>query len=116
MGEPKPTISFDDFLRLDLRAATILEARDHPNADKLTCLKIDIGGEQRQIVAGIRGHYAPEELLGRQIVVVVNLEPRKMRGEESQGMLLAAVYGEGEEQRVVVLTPDKEVPPGAPVS
>lgn len=109
--DTKPTVSYDDFARLDLRIATVLEARDHPNADKLLLLKIDVGDEQKQIVAGIRGHYAPEALVGRQIVVVNNLEPAMLRGEESQGMLLAASDASG----VVLLAPDRACTPGARV-
>ncbi|MHC4294676.1 MAG: methionine--tRNA ligase subunit beta [Planctomycetota bacterium] len=116
MSEQKPTITFDDFLKLDIRIANVVEVGDHPNADKLIVLKIDLGGEQRQIIAGLKGYYAPEELLGKQIVVIANLEPRKMRGMESQAMLLAATPGEGEAQDVVILTPDKEVPAGSGVS
>lgn len=110
----KPIISYDDFARLDLRVGKVVEAAGHPNADRLLVLKVDLGGEIRQIIAGIRGHYAPEAILGREIVVVTNLAPRKMRGLESQGMLLAAVpRGEtGEPTAVVVLTPEKDVPPG----
>jgi len=117
MGEQKPEITYEDFIKLDLRVATVTEVRDHPNADKLICMTVDVGGgEQRQIIAGLKGHYAPEALLGKQIVVVVNLAPRKMRGLESCGMLLAAVVGGDPEQDVVVLTLDKEVPPGTPVA
>ena len=116
MSEQKPIISYEDFAKLDLRVAKVLEVRDHPNADKLLCMTIDLGGEQRQIIAGLKGHCAPESLLGAQIVVVANLAPRKMRGLESHGMLLAAVYGEGDEQKVVIVTPEREVPPGAAVS
>ena len=117
MAEAKPTIEFDDFLKLDLRVATVTEVADHPNADKLTVLQIDLGGQTRQIIAGIKQFYAPEALLGRQVVVVTNLAPRKMRGMESQGMLLAATVGSREDlQDVVVLTPEKEVPAGSPVS
>ncbi len=112
----KPTITFDDFLKLDLRVAKVIEVADHPNADKLLVLKIDMGGQQRQIIAGLKGHYAPEALLGKQIVVVANIEPRKMRGLESQGMLLAATPKEGEQLRVVILTLEDEVPAGSPVS
>lgn len=109
--DTKPAISYADFARLDLRIATVLEAREHPNADKLLLLKIDVGSEQKQIVAGIRGHYAPEALVGRQIVVVNNLEPALLRGEESQGMLLAATDAGG----VVLLAPDRACTPGATV-
>ena len=118
-GEGKATITYDDFCKLDMRVATIVEVAEHPNADRLTVMKVDLGDETRQIIAGIRGYYAPEALLGKQIVVVTNLAPRKMRGMESNGMLLAASVTEGDELRdVVVLTTDgdKQVPPGAPVS
>ena len=117
MSEAKPTITFDDFSKLDVRVAKVLEVSEHPNADKLLCMKIDLGGETRQIIAGIKPFYAPEALLGKQIVVVVNLAARKVRGMESNGMLLAAVDIEGDQYRdVVVLTLDREVPIGSPVS
>ena len=87
----KPIITYDDFVKLDLRVATVIEVAEHPNADKLLVLKIDLGDEQRQIIAGLRGHYSPEALLGKQIVVVKNLAPRKMRGMESQGMFLEEI-------------------------
>jgi len=107
----KPTVTYDDFARLDLRVATVLAAREHPNADKLMLLSIRVGEEQKQIVAGIRGHYTPEELTGRQIVVINNLEEAVLRGEESQGMLLAASDGDA----VVLLRPDRDCEPGAEV-
>lgn len=101
-----------DFQQLDLRVATVIAAERHPNADRLLVLRIDLGTEQRQIVAGIRASYEPEALVGKQIVVVANLEPAVLRGVESQGMLLATRDGE----RVVVLTPDAGVPAGGKVS
>jgi tRNA-binding protein len=105
-------ISIEDFRKVELRVATIKSAEPHPNADKLMVLQIDLGGEQRQICAGIRGQYAPEELLGRQIVVVANLETAKLRGLDSQGMLLAA----SDDGRIVILTPEKSVAAGAKIS
>jgi len=105
-------LTIDDFRRIDLRVATILKAEPHPNADRLLVLQIDLGGEQRQLVAGIRAHYPPEELVGRQIVVVANLEPATLRGVESQGMLLAASDAAG---RLALVTPEKPVAPGATV-
>jgi methionyl-tRNA synthetase len=105
-------ISIDEFRNIELRVATIKAADPHPNADKLMVLQIDLGAEQRQICAGIRNHYTPEELVGRQIVVVANLESAKLRGLESQGMLLAA----SDDGRVIILTPEKAVQPGAKVS
>ena len=112
----RPTITYDDFSKLDLRVARVLEAGEHPNADKLLVLKVDLGDQQRQIVAGIRGHYSPEQLVGMNIIIVANLEPRKMRGMESQGMLLAASSQQGEQRDVVLLQTEKPVPPGSPVS
>ena len=106
-----PKISIDDFRKIELKVATIKSAEAHPNADKLLVLQIDLGGEQRQICAGIRNHYTPEELVGKQIVVVANLETAKLRGMESQGMLLAA----SDEGRVVIMTPEKSVQAGAQV-
>ena len=99
MAEP---ITYDDFSKLELRIAKVLEARPHPNADKLLLLQVDVGDEKKQIVAGIRQHYEPEQLVGRLIVVVNNLAPAMLRGEASNGMLLAASSGE----KVVLLTPD----------
>lgn len=115
--EAKPTIQYDDFAKLDLRVATILAAEPHPNADRLLKLQIDLGGEQRQICAGVRAYVEdPAALVGRQIIVVANLAPRKIRGEESNGMLLAATVAEGEDVKdVVVLGPSKQVPSGSSV-
>lgn len=109
-----PMITFDDFAKLDLRVGLVVEAKDHPNADKLLVLKVDLGAEQRQIVAGIRGHYQAADLVGRKIVVVANLAPRKMRGEESQGMLLAA--SNENKSKVIVISPSAEIEAGARVS
>lgn len=116
MSERKPDVAYEDFVKLDLRVARVLEVREHPNADKLLCLTIDLGAAQRQIIAGLKPYYTPESLLGKQIVVVANLEPRKVRGLESHGMLLAAVCDEQGSRDVVIITPDSEVPPGAEVS
>lgn len=99
MAEP---ITYEDFAKIELRVAKILEARPHPNADKLMLLQIDVGDAQKQIVAGIRAHYTPEQLVGKSIVVVNNLAPAMLRGEVSNGMLLAASSGD----RVILLTPD----------
>jgi methionine--tRNA ligase beta chain len=106
------TISIDDFRNIELRVATITAAAPHPNADRLLVLTIDLGSEQRQLVAGLRAHYEPETLIGKQIVVVANLEPATLRGVESQGMLLAASDSEG---RLAIVTPEKPIAPGAQV-
>jgi methionyl-tRNA synthetase len=107
-------IQYDDFARLELRVATVLECKPHANADKLLVLQIDLGGEKRQICAGLRAHYQPEQLVGKQIVVVANLAPRQMRGEISQGMLLAA--SEPATGRVVIVSPSDAVAAGSKVS
>jgi methionine--tRNA ligase beta chain len=105
-------ITIDQFRELELKVGTVTAAEPHPNADRLVVLRVNLGGgEERQIVAGIRAHYAPETLVGRQIVVVANLEPAKLRGVESQGMVLAAADGD----RVVLLRPDDAVASGAVV-
>ena len=105
-------VSINEFRGIELKVATIKKAEPHPNADKLLVLQVDLGSEERQIVAGIRGHYAPEELIGKQVVVVANLETARLRGLESQGMVLAASDGE----RIMILTPEKQVSPGARIS
>jgi methionine--tRNA ligase beta chain len=101
-----------DFQQLDLRVATVISAELHPNADRLLVLRVDLGGNERQIVAGIRASYEPTSLVGKQIVVVANLEAAKLRGIESQGMLLAAHDGD----RVVLVTADSAVSAGSKVS
>ena len=117
MSETTPTttlIKYDDFAKLELRVATVLECKPHANADKLLVLQIDLGGEKRQICAGLRQYYPPEQLVGKQIIVVANLEPRTMRGEISQGMLLAAT--DPALNKVIVLTPSEAVAAGSKVS
>jgi methionyl-tRNA synthetase len=89
-----PQIAIDDFVKIDLRVARIIVAERIPKADKLLRLEVDLGYERRQILSGIAEWYTPEELIGRKIVVIANLAPRKMRGLESHGMLLAASHGE----------------------
>ena len=106
-------ITIEQFRTLELRVATVRAAEPHPNADRLLVLRVDVGGEERQLVAGIRAHYDPAVLIGRQVIVVANLEPAKLRGVESQGMVLAAWDEAG--GRVVLVRPEDEVPPGAVV-
>lgn len=121
----KSQIAFDDFIKLDLRVATIKTAEFHPNADRLVKLQLDDGSaEGRQVCAGIRQWYDPQALVGRQVVIVANLEARKIRGEISQGMVLAAsdlkADGGGADdptgRDVVLLALDKPVKPGSIVS
>ena len=104
-------ISFDDWKKADLRVGKILEAREQPNVDKLFVLKVDIGKEI-QLVAGLRDHYSAKELVGRKIVVVTNLEPVVLRGEKSEGMLLAAV----DKDKVVLIAPEKDVSTGSKIA
>ena len=93
---PKAPIEFTDFQKLDLRVGTILAAEQHPNADKLLRFDVDLGEEKpRQIVSGIAAHFKPEDLVGKKVVVVANLPPRKLRGLESQGMILTAEFDGG---------------------
>ena len=102
-------ITFEDFKKLEIRIGKILSAQKVEGADKLLKLEVDIGKEKRQLVAVIAQYYETEELINKQIPVLVNLEPRKIRGVESQGMLLAAAEGEAP----ILLHPDKEVSPGS---
>lgn len=101
--EPKPEITIEDFAKIDLRVAKVLTAEKVENADKLLKLQIEIAGEKRQLVAGVAQYYSPEDLIGKNVVVVANLKPAKLRGIESQGMILAASDKEGLE----LLTVDK---------
>ena len=103
-------ISFSEFQKLDLRVGNIISAESVEGADRLLKLQVDIGDEQRQVVAGIAEHYTPDTLIGQQVVIVVNLEPATIRNVESQGMILAA-SGDS----VVLITPETEVPLGTEV-
>src|SRR6266513_893701 len=111
MDTTTATIQYDDFAKLDLRVATVLECKPHANADKLLVLQIDLGGEKRQICAGLRQHIQPEQLIGKQIVVVANLAPRTMRGEISNGMLLAAT--DPVTNRVIFVSPSEPTAVGS---
>lgn len=102
-------ITFEDFKKLDIRIGRIKSAEPIENADKLLKLTLDMGDEERIVVAGVAEWYKTDELVGLQIPVLVNLEPRTLRGVESQGMMLAA----SAEGKAVLLRPDKEVPPGS---
>ena len=84
-----PEITIDDFMKVDLRVATVMACEAIPKADKLLKLQVDLGYEQRQVVSGIAEHYKPEELVGQKVIVVANLKPVKLRGELSQGMILS---------------------------
>ncbi len=104
-------ISYDEFSKLDIRVAEIVGVESVKGADKLYKLQIDVGGTTKQIVAGIAKQYSKDELLGKRIVVVDNLEPAVIRGEKSEGMLLAAVDGDD----ISILAPERETKPGSKI-
>lgn len=134
MSELLPTIAYDLFAKIDFRVATILSAEVHPNADKLLKIRLDDGTpEGRQVCAGIKAWYDPSTLVGKQVIIVANLEPRQLRGEISAGMILAAsdlktdpkgepaaiVQGQKpgpDERDVILLTVDRPVKAGSKVS
>ncbi|HDM92132.1 MAG TPA: methionine--tRNA ligase subunit beta [Candidatus Korarchaeota archaeon] len=104
-------VSYEEFSKLDLRVGQVLSAKRIEGTQKLLLLEVDLGSEKKQLVAGIAEQYKPEDLVGKQIVVVANLQPKKIRGYWSQGMLLAADV----DGKPVLLVPDKPVPPGSKV-
>jgi methionine--tRNA ligase beta chain len=104
-------VSFDEFKKLELKIGEIISVEHVPNADKLYVLQVDLGGKQAQLVAGLRPYYKDEELKGKKIVVVTNLDPVTIRGVSSEGMLLAAQEGDA----VSLLTVDRPVSPGSGV-
>ncbi len=110
--ETKPRISYDEFAKVDLRLARVVKAEKVEKADKLLKLELEVAGEPRTIIAGVAKHYQPEELVGKMIVIVANLEPAKIRGVESNGMLLAAEDGQG---RMAILSPQGPIDSGAKV-
>jgi methionyl-tRNA synthetase len=105
-------ITFDEFKKLDLRIGKIVAVENHPNADKLYLIKIDIGGEIRQSVAGLRPYRTPEQLINKTVAVVANLQPAMLRGMESQVMILAASTG----TEVIPLTVEEPIPAGSKIS
>lgn len=106
------TIDYADFAKLDIRIGTIVTAEPIEGADKLLRLEVDLGDETRQILAGVAQYYQPNELIGKQVPILVNLAPRKMRGLESQGMMLAA----DEDGRPILLQPEEKVKNGTKIS
>ena len=113
MEQSKPEIVFDDFSKIDLKVGTIISAEKVEKADKLLKLEIDMGFEKRTIVSGIALHFTPEEIIGKQVVVVANLAPRKMRGIESNGMILMAEDRAG---KLHFVSPENKINPGASVT
>ena len=105
-------VNINDFKNFDIRIATIKEIEDHPDADKLYVLKVDLGDKHKQLVAGIKSSYTKEDLVGKQIAVIDNLEPAVIRGVESQGMLLAVKDEDG----IAILSPQRSTKEGSKVS
>jgi methionyl-tRNA synthetase len=105
-------ISIDEFARLDLRVAKVLSADSIKGSKKLIQLEVDLGGERRTLLAGIAQTHKPQDLVGKKVIVVANLQPAKLMGIESQGMVLAAV---ADEQNIVLVVPEGDVPPGTRV-
>ncbi|MCJ7547728.1 MAG: methionine--tRNA ligase subunit beta [Deltaproteobacteria bacterium] len=104
-------ITYDDFIKLDIRIGTVTSSEKVQGTDKLIRLEVDLGEETRQVVAGMALTYTPEDFIGKQVPILVNLEPRKLRGIESHGMILAADVG----GKPIMLIPEREVPPGSAV-
>jgi methionyl-tRNA synthetase len=111
-SEPAGPATKDQFSRIDLRVAEIVAAESVPKSKKLLKLTVSLGSEQRTVVAGIAEHYRPADLVGKKVVIVANLEPARLMGIESQGMVLAASTAEG----LSILTLDRDLPPGAKVT
>lgn len=109
--ETKPEIEFSDFEKCDFRIGQVKSVENHPNADKLYVLKVDIGGEERTIVSGLKDHYKPEEIIGKKLAMIVNLKPVNLRGVESNGMILAAESGDA----LSLLRADRDIDPGAKI-
>ncbi|MFW6189685.1 MAG: methionine--tRNA ligase subunit beta [Planctomycetota bacterium] len=106
-------ITIQDFKKVELKVGKIVKVEDHPDADKLMILRVDVGEDKlRTLVAGLKDYYADEELEGKYTVVVTNLEPARLRGVRSEGMVLAA---QESEDKVIILSPEEPVEPGSPV-
>ncbi len=102
-------ITIEDFKKIELKVAEIKEVSEHPNADRLYVITVDLGDRTKQVVAGIRSSYQKEDLIGKQVVVVDNLEPALLRGVESQGMILAA----SDEEGIAVVSPARKIKLGS---
>lgn len=104
-------IKFSEWEKMDLRIGTVLEVKDHPNADKLYVIKVDLGNEHKTLVAGLKKSYAAKQLIGKKVVIFTNLEPAVLRGVTSEGMILAAV----KDDKVVLLTTEDKIENGAKI-
>ncbi len=114
--DDEPSVSYEDFKKLDIRVGIVLEAEDLEKSDHLLRLKVDIGEkEPRQILAGLKGYYTPKQLVNRKVIVLTNLQPRKMMGLESQGMLLAADVDDKPFLLKLHNDDSENIPPGTPV-
>lgn len=113
VAENKPEVTYDDFAKLDLRVATVVACEKVEKADKLLKLTLEVGTETRTVVSGIALHFSPEEVVGKQVLLLANLSPRKMRGIESQGMILMAEDADG---KLVFMSPSNAVASGSGVS
>ncbi|MDE6962297.1 MAG: methionine--tRNA ligase subunit beta, partial [Lachnospiraceae bacterium] len=110
--EPKEEITYDEFAKLQFQVGEIIACEEVPKSKKLLCSKVKIGSQVKQIVSGIKAHYSAEEMVGKKVMVLVNLKPAKLAGVLSEGMLLCAEDGEG---NLALLTPEKEMPAGAEI-
>ena len=110
--EAKPEISYDDFMKMQFQVGKIIACEEVPKSKKLLCSKVQIGSEVKQIVSGIKAYYSPEEMVGKKVMVLVNLKPAKLAGVLSEGMLLCA---ENEKGELALMVPEKDMPSGAEI-
>ena len=110
--EKKPEITFDDFGKMQFQVGKIISCEAVPKSKKLLCSQVQVGSEVKQIVSGIKAHYSPEDMVGKQVMVLVNLKPAKLAGVLSEGMLLCAEDADG---NLALVTPDKPMPAGAEI-
>ena len=110
--EAKPEIEYDDFIKMQFQVGEIISCEAVPKSKKLLCSQVKVGSQVKQIVSGIRKYYTPEEMVGKKVMVLVNLKPAKLAGVLSEGMLLCAEDAEG---NLALLTPEKPMPAGAPI-
>ena len=110
--EPKTEIEYDDFAKMQFQVGEIISCEAVPKSKKLLCSQVKIGSQVRQIVSGIKAHYSPEEMVGKKVMVLVNLKPAKLAGVMSEGMILCAEDAEG---NLALVTPEKNMPAGAEI-
>ena len=110
--EPKEEIEYDDFMKMQFQVGEIIACEAVPKSKKLLCSQVKIGSQVKQIVSGIRKHYTPEEMVGKKVMVLVNLKPAKLAGVVSEGMLLCA---EDENGELALMVPEKKMPSGAEI-